>query len=152
MDNIITAQEVIDIAFTENTNMRPQSVNATVIHAAELKYIKPALGAVYDNRTKYAEFFDNYIKPALAFFVKVEIIPSLSINLSNGGAVVVNPQYQTAATDKQRVLLIESEMGKAQTLLDEAIAYIVANADQFPDYVQRKQPKPKYKITGGIIL
>lgn len=151
MVNIITAKEVIDIAFPENTNMRPQSVNDTVIHTTELKYIKPALGALYDCRVKYAEFFDVFIKPALAFFVKVEIIPSLSINLSNGGATVVNPQYATPATDKQRMLLIESEKSKAQTLLDEAIAYIRAHADDYPEY-EPMHTKPKHTIIGGIII
>lgn len=151
MVNIITAQEVIDIAFAENTNMKAASINKEVIHTAELKYIKPVLGAVYDNRDMHAEFFDNYVKSALAFFVKVEVIPSLSINLSNGGAVVINPQYSTPATDKQRMLLIDSELGKAQTLLDEAVCYILDHAEDFPEFKQQ-QATPKYNIIGGVIL
>ena len=44
MDNIITSQEVVDIAFPANSNMKAGSINEYVIHATEIKYIRAALG------------------------------------------------------------------------------------------------------------
>lgn len=155
MSQLITAQEVIEIAFSGLTNMRAESINDTVIHVAELRHIRPAFGAkMFDELSdKYPEFTNEYVKPALAFFVKCEILPSLSLNISNGGVALANPQYATPATDKQRTLLYESEFGKAQTLLSEALRHVSENIEQFPDY---EQPKPKnasrvHRI-GGIIL
>ena len=88
------------------------------------------------------------LKPALAFFVKCELIPSLSLSMSNGGIAVTNPLYMTAATDKQRTLLYESELSKAYTLLNEALEQIAAS-DKYPEY---KVATPKIKRTSGNII
>lgn len=134
MNNIITAQEVITIAFPATSNMKAESVNEYVIHLAEIKYLRPALGE--DLYAKLGDYPDlcEMLKPALAFFVKCELIPSLSLSMSNGGIAVSNPQYMTAATDKQRTLLLESELSKANTLLDEVVHHIGDNQEKYPEY------------------
>lgn len=150
MDNIITAQEVVTIAFPAHSNMKAESINEYVIHSSEIKYIRPALGkAMYANIGNYAELCEQ-LKPALAFFVKCELIPSLSLSMSNGGIAVSNPQYMTAATDKQRTLLLESELDKAQILLDEVIAYIGEHREDYPEYEGKGEVVRKAKC--GIIL
>lgn len=145
MNNIITPQEVVDIAFPSNSNMKAESINEYVIHSTEIKYIRTALGeALYAKLGELPELC-NLLKPALAFFVKCELIPSLAINMSNGGLALSNPQYMSAATDKQRTLLYESELSKAYTLLDEALQQIEG---KYPEY----KGAPKRKTSCGIIL
>ena len=145
MNNIITPQEVVDIAFPSNSNMKAESINEYVIHSTEIKYIRTALGeALYAKLGELPELCD-LLKPALAFFVKCELIPSLAINMSNGGLALSNPQYMSAATDKQRTLLYESELSKAYTLLDEALQQIEG---KYPEY----KGTPKRKTSCGIIL
>lgn len=151
---LIEAQEVIDIAFPGSSTMRPENISDAVIHICEVKYIQPAFGAelfaaLFD---KYRDFADEFVKPALAYFVKCELIPSLSMQFSNGGVAVAAPQYMTAATDKQRVLLYESELGKAQTLLDEAVRYVENNLVNFPEYDTKTRRTINHKVVGGIIL
>ena len=149
MNNIITSQEVVDIAFPANSNMKASSINEYVIHATEIKYIRAALGeALYAKLGELPELC-ALLKPALAFFVKCELIPSLSLSMSNGGIAVTNPQYMTAATDKQRTLLYESELSKAYTLLNEALEQIAASG-KYPEY-QTLRPKQK-RTSGNIIL
>ena len=151
MANLITAQEVIELAFAENSNMREESINNTSIRIAEIKYIKPVFGNMYSMLgTTYEDFTNEYIKPALAYFVKCEIVSSIAIDMSNSGIAVANPQYQSAASDKQRQRLYDSEMGKAKVLLDEALAYISAHVEEFPDFVGTA-PKKHYR-NGGILL
>lgn len=145
MNNIITPQEVVDIAFPANSNMKAESINEYVIHSTEIKYIRTALGeALYAKLGELPELCE-ILKPALAFFVKCELIPSLAINMSNGGLAITNPQYMSAATDKQRTLLYESELSKAYTLLDEALQQIER---KYPEY----KGTPKRKTSCGIIL
>lgn len=145
MNNIITPQEVVDIAFPSNSNMKAESINEYVIHSTEIKYIRTALGeALYAKLGELPELC-NLLKPALAFFVKCELIPSLAINMSNGGLALSNPQYMSAATDKQRTLLYESELSKAYTLLDEALQQIEG---KYPEY----KGAQKRKTYSGIIL
>lgn len=151
MRNLITAQEVIDLAFAENSNMMAESISDTAIRIAEIKYIRPAFGVMYPLLAdKYADFTNDYVKPALAYFVKCEIVSSIAIDMSNSGVAVANPQYQSAATDKQRQRLYDSEMSKAKTLLDFALSYIAENKELFPDF-SGEAPKKHHRL-GGILL
>lgn len=151
MDNLITAQEVVELAFAENSNMREESISSTSIHIAEIKYLKPVFGNMYPMLgSTYAEYTNNYVKPALAYYVKCEIMSSTAIDMSNSGVAVANPQYQSAASDKQRQRLYDSEMSKAKVLLDDALAYIYAHIEEFPDF-EGAIPKTHYR-NGGLIL
>ena len=151
MRNLITAQEVIDLAFAENSNMMAESISDTAIRIAEIKYIRPAFGVMYPLLAdKYADFTNDYVKPALAYFVKCEIVSSIAIDMSNSGVAVANPQYQSAATDKQRQRLYDSEMSKAKTLLDFALEYIATHSEGFPDF-SGEAPKKHHRV-GGILL
>lgn len=151
MRNLITAQEVIDLAFAENSNMREDSISETSIRIAEIKYIRPAFGAMYTLLAdKYADYTNDYVKPALAYFVKCEIVSSIAIDMSNSGVAVANPQYQSAASDKQRQRLYDSEMSKAKTLLDFALEYIATHSEEFPDF-SGDAPKKHHRV-GGILL
>ena len=151
MRNLITSQEVIELAFAENSNMREDSISETSVRIAEIKYIRPAFGAMYPLLAdKYADFTNDYVKPALAYFVKCEIVSSIAIDMSNSGVAVANPQYQSAATDKQRQRLYDSEMSKAKTLLDFALSYIAENKESFPDF-SGEAPKKHHRV-GGILL
>ncbi len=151
MRNLITAQEVIELAFAENSNMMAESISDTAIRIAEIKYIRPAFGVMYPLLAdKYADFTNDYVKPALAYFVKCEIVSSIAIDMSNSGVAVANPQYQSAATDKQRQRLYDSEMSKAKTLLDFALEYIATHSESFPDF-SGEAPKKHHRV-GGILL
>lgn len=137
MKTLITPKEVIEIAFPENSNINEESISYMNIHIAERKHLIAAFGnelydALYENR--YAQFVQKFIKPALAYYVKCEIMPALAISMSNSGIALTNPQYMTTATDKQRQLLYDSEMTKAGVLLAEAVEYILANPKEFPMY------------------
>lgn len=151
MRNLITSQEVIDLAFAENSNMMAESISDTSIRIAEIKYIRPAFGAMYTLLAdKYADYTNDYVKPALAYFVKCEIVSSIAIDMSNSGVAVANPQYQSAATDKQRQRLYDSEMSKAKTLLDFALEYIATHSEEFPDF-SGEAPKKHHRV-GGLLL
>lgn len=150
MNNIITPQEIVNIAFASNSNMKADNINEYIIHATERKYLVPALGADLFNALPNYSGLCEMLKPALAFFVKCEIIPSLSLSISNGGVAVMNPQYMTAATDKQRSLLFESELSRAEALLGEVMEHIANNAADYPEFrgVGRVVSKTKF----GVIL
>lgn len=151
MRNLITATEVIELAFAENSNMREESISATSIHIAEIKYIRPVFGDMYALLSdKYADYTNDYVKPALAYFVKCEIVSSIAIDMSNSGIAIANPQYQSAASDKQRQRLYDSEMSKAKTLLDFALEYIATHSSEFPDF-RGNAPKKHHRVAGLIL-
>ena len=92
MANLISAQQVIDISFT-NKNTNALLIKDTMIDATQEKYLRPVLNKLYDilivspstltgvNKTLY----DNYIVPCLAFYVKYEVLPDLCLTTSSKG-------------------------------------------------------------------
>lgn len=131
--------------------MMADSISNTAIRIAEIKYIRPAFGDMYTLLyDKYADFANEFVKPALAYFVKCEIISSTAIDMSNSGVAISNPQYQSAASDKQRQRLYDSEMSKAKTLLDFALSYVAIHSDEFPDF-SGDAPLKHHRI-GGLLL
>ncbi len=151
MDNIITADEVVSIAFNGLTKIKADCISEYAIKCATEKYILPILGKTMYNllTTTYSDFNNEHIKPAAAFFVKAEAIPELSLVLGNFGVAVTNPQYMNSATDAQRAALYENTLSKGRTLMDAAVAYINENADEFPDY---RKSGYRAQCTGGLLL
>ncbi len=88
---LITQQEVIDAAFLEREQISPNSIRPLRIEIAEEKYIRPRFGDVLfeEFATGYhADFVNQYIKPALAHFVRSAIIDELSMQVGDNGVVI----------------------------------------------------------------
>lgn len=104
MQLLATPQQVIDLAFAANEKITPVSIKETKIDAAQEKYIRPVLGKLYDALLdgKYPELLDNYVRPALAYYVRYSVIPDLALKLNDKGAQTYFSEYANTATDKQR--------------------------------------------------
>ena len=151
---LISAQEVVDLAFTTADQIKSTSINDTKIEAAQEKFIRPAVGALYDALIagKYEALVSDYIKPALAYWVKYTVIPDLSIKIGDKGANVFTPDHAQAATDKQRAEQREQARDDAQSLMNKAIRHIEANTDMFPEYDLIDVPNKGRRFYGGLVL
>jgi hypothetical protein len=162
MTNLITAQEVIDIAFTD-MNFLPGKIKSSFIEVAQEEYIRPALGdELYaaliaaaptgDNKA----LVDNYLKKALAFFVKYECLPDAAMNLTSSGLSLQQAQGTVAATDKQRDIMRAAALKAGNTLLRAALSYLDANLVKYPAYKtatdQQETVQSNIKIIGGVIF
>ena len=107
---LITSSEVIDLAFSSVEQITPGIIKETKIEAAQERYIRPAFGEMYDAMTegRYPEFVNTYLKPALAYFVRHDVIPEVSTPIGNTGAMLPYANHANAATDKQRELAMDS--------------------------------------------
>ncbi len=88
---IITAKEINAIAFTEPIDLA--LINDDIIIAAEGKYLisaitKPILDDLSVHPGNYINLVDNYIKPYLAYCVKI-VLYSQYINESSSDAINV---------------------------------------------------------------
>lgn len=154
MRTLIAPQQVVELAFSANNPISPASIKEAKIIAAQEKYLRPVLGKLYDALLdgKYSELLDEYIRPALAHYVRYAIIPDLSLRLGDKG--VLNPfsDHANAATDKQRAELRQQDKEDANILIDNAVRYISEHRDRFPEYEPRENVRKKAICNGGIIL
>lgn len=152
MNSLITPQEVTLIAFSPTEQITPSSIIESKIIAAEEKFIRPVLGKLVDalKEGKYPELLNDYIKPALAYYVRYSIIPDLSLKLNSIGAQTAFTAHSNAATDRQRSEMRMQAKDDADALLSKALRHIVEG--EYPEYEARKDVRNKIIIKGGLII
>ncbi len=149
---LITVQEVIDLAFIGEENIKTDRILDSVIRSAQEKYLKETFCGLYGKflEGEYADFVSDYIKPPLAFYVRYLAEPNMSIQMSNMGAFLPQNDFSKAATDRQRDTLRQSSLMIAEPLIDAALGYIRSHNDDFPEF--EKQIKKTKEIIGGIVI
>ncbi len=152
MNSLITPDEVIKLAFSPTEQIKPSAIVESKIIAAEEKYIRPVLGGLFEalKEGKYPELLDEYIKPALAYYVRYGVIPDLSLKLNNMGAQTAFTGHTNAATDKQRGEMRMQAKDDADALLSKALRRI-SNGD-YLEYNPEKNVRGKVIMNGGLII
>lgn len=150
---LITQDKIIDLAFSKVDQITTDAIKSTKIEAAELKYIAPALGRLYGELCKgrYEELVEGYIAPALAYFVRYEIIPDLSLKVGNAGTQMAFTDNTAAATDAQRNAARQSAKDSAEVLLQAAVDYLNNNKALYPEFDGAAAKRPTYS-NGGLIF
>lgn len=95
---LISQEEVIGLAFTPDDVINPANIRPARIEIAQLRYIRPTFGhEMYQNMIlqQYNSFVSDYIKPALAHFIRYELIGELAVRASDLG--VVKPSAENAS-------------------------------------------------------
>lgn len=163
----ITQVRVIELSFSNATN-ETALIKDSIIEAAQLRWIKPMLGDdLWDLlETEWDEngnatglsannlILFNKLENPLAFFVKHELIPDMSINTTAAGLQVINTEYSSPATDKQRGEIQNTALTHAKTLLDEITRWIekTANLANYPTYSTSTQSSQSISRNAGLFF
>ena len=142
-DKFVTASEVISTAFT-NQATDTALISDAILEIAELAHIKPELGLdMYEElktqnhngtlTTANSDLLTHYLKPALCWFVRFEVMNEIQYNTTSAGLVVNVSDFSTPANVEQFNQMKSDTFRKAQVLLDDMIAYITHD-DQTNDY------------------
>lgn len=154
MSLLITAEEAIRLAFPTNGSIDSLLITDSKIQAAQSKYIRPAFPAAFYDKLcagEYPDFTEQYLKPALAHFIRYTVLPDISIQVGNMGAFTADPRYASSATDRQREMLRAQALDDGQTLLTDALAELAARPEVYPDY-QPEREASRVTIGGGIVF
>lgn len=156
--NLITAEEIIALAFTEK-NFLPAKITTSHIQIAQEGFLRPAIGSeFFDYLTATtpagvdATLVNNYIKPALAWYVRYIILPELMVRATNTGVQLVGAQGTTDASDKQAGILREQAKANADILIGVTVRYLNTNSDQFPYYSSGETKRNYSRVIGGIVF
>lgn len=133
---LITAQEVVAMAFTPADRVRPSQITDFAILSAQRKFIKPVLGGLYDALmlNRYSQLLDRFVKPALAMYVKRLMLPSLSARVTPEGVTVHTSEYSHSADTQALRALLRSVESDARTLMLRAVDAVESAPEEYPEY------------------
>lgn len=159
---LITAAQVISTAFT-NASFDDYLIRPQIIRSAEVQYIRPALGdelyalvvaeheaGVYtlENQT----LVEDYIQPALAYYVKMLVLPDLNINTGSQGLMVNGSEFSTQAVSSMRAELAQATKQIADSIIADMIKLITDDEDNnYPTFYTGSNITSKRAIGGFLI-
>ena len=159
---LITAAQVISTAFT-NSSFDEYLIKAQLIRSAEVQYIRPALGdelyaLVVAEHTAGVYTLDNqalvedYIQPALAYYVKLLVLPDLNINTGSQGLMVNGSEFSSQATSSMRAELAQATKQIADSIIADMIKLITEDENnRYPTYYSGTNITSKRAIGGFLV-
>lgn len=147
---LITASEVITIAFTGEEKISSDKIKATQIDIAEKEFIIPRITQeLYDaiNGGSYADL-KALLKNPLAYYVRTLVIPELAVSVANMGLMQSMNDYSRPVSSASQNMLLQRTLKNAETLMDSVVCHIKDNYESYPEYVFKRRTR----IIGGIIL
>lgn len=151
MKTLVSASEVISATMT-NSNTDTSLIKEEVIKIAELAHIREPLGADFydylkteynettpcwedvigtctlectiDSESSYKVLVDNYLKPALCWFVKFEVLNDMQYNSGSSGVVSNVPEFSEPVNPKVLNAYKQDVYRKAKVLLDTMISFL----------------------------
>ena len=155
--NLITAQEVVDIAMT-NSNMDSSIIDSNIILISEITHLKQHLGDYFwgelrrkfENRSSSpipsAEeiiLVDRYIKPCLALYVKYEVLNDMQYNTTSSGVVTNDDEWSDPVESSEMSLLKDDTFRKAEILRKDMMEWWddEENDGVYPEYDSNQNDK-----------
>ena len=163
MTLLITAEQVIDNALTHK-NVNKTLIKDAFIRASQEDYIRPVLNDLYpillqqieaDNVTTVNQtLLDEHIIPTMAFYVKAQVLPDLSLQQTSSGVVQFDNEFSSPVTNQQRADLIAKSLDIGDSLRDEMIRFLEDddNKDDYPDYKPTENVSNQVTNFGGIVV
>ena len=162
MAKLINALEVIENALLHD-NIDPSLIKDTFIEVSQEEHIRPILTQdLYDlivsekNSGTFTglneTLLNDYIKPALAFFVILDILPTLTLRITNKGLMINNSETSQAATREERLDIMTRYRELGKTMLEKMERYLDDNSSSFITYQNGSSAIITTKLKGGIIL
>lgn len=145
-NNFVTASEVIANAFT-NQATDTALISDSILDIAELAHIKPELGLDFYEQLKTQNhnstlttdneaLMTHYLKPALYWFTRFEVMNEIQYNTTSAGLVVNVSEFSNPANVEQFNQMKSDTFRKAKVFLDDMIAFITHEdqVNKFPLY------------------
>lgn len=145
-NNFVTASEVIANAFT-NQATDTALISDSILDIAELAHIKPELGLDFYEQLKTQNhnstlttdneaLMTHYLKPALCWFSRFEVMNEIQYNTTSAGLVVNVSEFSNPANVEQFNQMKSDTFRKAKVFLDDMIAFITHEdqVNKFPLY------------------
>ncbi len=154
MKLLITPAQVAETAFRAPDFITADAVPEATILAAQQKFIRPVLGGLYEKLCagEYPDFLSEYLLPPLALYVKMLMLPSLSVQAGAAGVVEVDSKNLSRAGDTRLRYAVRRLRSDASALMKRAVGQIESDPDAYPEYDARRNVLNRRSIEGRIVL
>lgn len=154
MKLMITPSEVAVLAFGGEHMLPAGILDDTAIVSAQQKFLAPVLGTLWGalDADRHTVLINDYLKPALAQWVRFLILPAVSAQTGAAGVVQYGGQLFTAAEDKALARLLRRVRGNAEALTGALVEHIESRPDDYPEYDPAENIRNRVSIDGGIVL
>lgn len=151
---MITAEEVVELAFGGDAHLDRAKISEGVIIAAQNKFIRPVLGVVYDlaHTAPYAAFVNEWVKLPLALYIKWLLLPELIVEVGASGVVVRSCEDYVSASSQQLRVMMQRLRSEAEALLDRAVEELEKNASLYTAYSAKDNVRCRTRIVGGVVI
>jgi hypothetical protein len=155
MEPLISAAQVAALAFKAPDFIREDAIPEVTILAAEQKFIRPVLGDPLCDALaagKYPSLLTDHVRPALALYTKLLMMPALAVQTGTAGVVELNSRnLARAAEDKARAAMRRLR-GDAGVLMVRAVKHLEADPKKYPEYDPAGNVMHRVSIEGGVVL
>lgn len=151
---LITPGEVVSLAFAADTGLTADSISDAVIVSCQEKFIKPVVNGLYTVLLEgsYPEFTEDYIKPALAWFVKASAVTDIAYSFGDLGITILKGTNLEACSRTELDIIRKTIKKEAMTLLRRAVVYLEENAAAFPEYDPQENILNRVTIGSQFVL
>lgn len=151
MKLLMTASEAAQIAFGGNENIPAGILGDAVIIEAQQKFVKPSLGGLYAEleNGRYEVLLEEYVKPALAQWVRWLILPSISVQAGPAGLVQYEGAGFSPAGSEPLARLMRRARASVEALTRAMIEHVRSMPDEYPEYPHHAR---RTTIAGGVVL
>ena len=154
MQNIITNEQVISLAFSDGEYVSPDVVLDSEIDSAAHRYIVPIVG-----KELYKEMLDgshqtlvtDFAAPALAMAVRTVIQPTLNVRTGQGGLYIPTSARNDSGNRSAINGFLKSLRLRREALLRRLSDYLCDHASEYPSYNAGRDIMQKYSISGGYV-
>lgn len=155
MELLMTPAEVVEAAFGGGDVIDAAIVTESAVLAAQRRYLRPVFGVSFYGaleQGRYGAFLAEYVRPALALFVKYLVLPDAAVRLGRLGIVRFGGEYFEPTDGAALKLLRERIRAEAETSLTAAVERLEADPAEFPEYDPRENIKRRLSVAGGVVL
>ena len=153
-EKLISAEQVISLAFGDGEYVSAAVVGDADIAAAEHRYILPIVGKkLYEALLagEYASLLTEYVAPALAMAVRCMLQPALNVRTGMGGLVISTTMRADSSTKSAIEQLQRSLVSRRQMLLRRLSDHLKNHAEEFSGYDESLDAMQRCRIDGGYV-
>ena len=156
MNTLITAAQVIRLAFAPDDCLPPDAVAESDIAAAEARYLIPVIGQRLHQRllkgaSADCTFVADHLAAPLALFTRALIQPRLDLRTGRSGSTVPKSDTATPAGDSARRALRAALLAEARALLRQAVTRIEELPATYPEYDPARNILKRCSLDGKLV-
>lgn len=154
MTQFITEAEIKSLAFTDGEYIADGCISQCDIRSVVERWVVPVVGRAVIEAVeggKYEELKEEYLKPVVALYTRLEVQPRLNASTSQMGLSVAATSSRRAASDKAREELRRSLKQRAHQLRLRLSDYLEEHQTEIAEYDRKHNILNRCRCDGGFI-